>query len=141
MIDHESQIEALENFAARMEKGAAWDVFIKVDEGSHRAGLQLESENDGLRKVIERVEASSATTLAGFYCHAGRSYLCCSEEDAASLLDHEIETLVVAALLHAKLVETRPLVLSFGATPTAHVIRTLKADRVPVNCKLELHGG
>jgi D-serine deaminase-like pyridoxal phosphate-dependent protein len=141
MIDHESQVQALEAFATSAGKQVPWDVFIKVDEGSHRAGLELNSESSSLSKVIERVESSSATSLIGFYCHAGRSYLCCSEEGAASLLDHEIETLVEAVLLHAKLVKSRPLILSFGATPTAHVISRLKTGRVPKNCTLELHGG
>jgi len=139
MVDHESQIEALERFMEGREVVVPWDVFVKLDEGTHRAGLELESQN--LRKVIQKVGKSEATSLYGFYCHAGRSYSCCSEDDAADLLRHEVEALVKATLIQRELVPERPLVLSFGATPTVHVIDTLGKKLLPNNCTLELHGG
>lgn len=139
MIDHESQIDALESFLDEQSSASSWEVFIKVDEGTHRAGMELTSQS--LEALMKRIESSPATVLHGFYVHAGRSYSCCSEDEATSLLHHEISAIVQAAKMHAKLFGERSLVLSFGATPTVHTVSTLKLESLPKNCTLELHGG
>lgn len=131
MIDNEQHIESLEEYGS----STPWDVFIKLDVGSHRAGV--DSESPAFRRVVERAEGSSSVNIHGFYCHAGHSYGGCSKEAAETILNVEIASVLKAAAL---LAPSRDLILSIGATPTAHVIRALK-HRIPSNIRLELHAG
>ncbi|KAF7529219.1 hypothetical protein G7054_g9918 [Neopestalotiopsis clavispora] len=131
MIDNEQQIDALEAFDAQ----ESWDIFIKLDVGSHRAGV--EQKTPALRHLVNRAEKSAATHIYGFYCHAGHSYSGRTAEDAEKTLNVEISSVLDAASL---LPSSRDLVLSVGATPTAHVVKALKTQ-IPANLKLELHAG
>ncbi|KAK7442431.1 alanine racemase domain-containing protein [Colletotrichum acutatum] len=137
MIDHEKQLTIVETFAAKNTKSTIkpWDIYIKLDVGSKRAGLPLGS--DRLTKLIQRVNGSSAVTLKGFYCHAGHSYGCRTPQEVEDLLTVEINNVLSAAKL---VTGDRKLTLSVGATPTAHVVGTLKAA-IPENVTLELHAG
>lgn len=129
LLDHPAQIQHLE------ETGKVWEVFIKIDVGARRAGLPANSTE--LRNLVEEVEASTAVNLKGFYCHANHSYACCTVEGARSMLQDEVEGVLQGASI---LRSTRPLIISIGATPTAHVIESLRAD-LPSNITLELHAG
>ncbi|EXF79262.1 alanine racemase domain-containing protein [Colletotrichum fioriniae PJ7] len=137
MIDHEKQLTIVETFAAKNTESTIkpWDIYIKLDVGSKRAGLPLGS--DRLTKLIQRVNGSSAVTLKGFYCHAGHSYGCRTPQEVEDLLTVEINSVLSAAKL---VTGDRKLTLSVGATPTAHVVGTLKAA-IPENVTLELHAG
>lgn len=131
MIDNEQHVHILEAYNAP----TPWDVFIKLDVGSRRAGV--DSESPALRSLVERAERSSAVNIYGFYCHAGHSYNGRDKEAAETLLNVEIASVLNAASL---LPRSRDLVVSIGATPTAHVVRALK-HQIPSNIKLELHAG
>lgn len=131
MVDSEQQIEALEKFGA----SKPWDIFIKLDVGTHRAGIATDSPV--LRRIVERANSSSAVDIYGFYCHAGHSYAARTRESAETTLNIEISSVLAAAAL---LPSSRELVVSVGATPTAHVVSGFK-DTVPSNLKLELHAG
>ncbi|KAH3184071.1 hypothetical protein KXW84_004407 [Aspergillus fumigatus] len=137
MVDNEAQIDALESFAQSTGRTAPWPVFIKVDVGSHRAGL--ESSSSAMRLLVEKVESSHAAEVYGFYCHAGHSYACRTEEAAAAVLKSELEGVVRAAgYLDRK--EGRKVVVSFGSTPTAHVVNSLRRA-LPEGMEVELHAG
>ncbi|TDZ15151.1 D-serine dehydratase [Colletotrichum orbiculare MAFF 240422] len=137
MIDHEKQISLLEDFAAKNPDApsAPWDIYIKLDVGTKRAGIPLSSER--LQKLIRRASESSAVALYGFYCHAGHSYGCRTQEEAEGVLSEEINGVLSAAKL---IVGEQKLTLSVGATPTAHVVGSLKTA-IPANVTLELHAG
>ncbi|KAF6817832.1 alanine racemase [Colletotrichum sojae] len=137
MIDHEKQITLLEDFAKKNPDAsqAPWDVFIKLDIGSKRAGLPVGGER--LQQVIRRVNESVNASLYGFYCHAGHSYGARTQEQAEGFLTDEINGVLAAAQL---IVGDQKLTLSVGATPTAHVVGTLKTA-IPDNVTLELHAG
>jgi D-serine deaminase-like pyridoxal phosphate-dependent protein len=130
LVDNEKQITFLEE--AQSEK--PWNIFIKLDVGARRAGVDPGSP--ALRSLVSRAEASSAVNVYGFYCHANHSYGGKTRAEAESMLNHEVESLVGAA----QLVPHRKLVLSLGATPTAHVVKSLQA-KIPDNAVLELHAG
>ncbi|PGH21483.1 hypothetical protein AJ80_03151 [Polytolypa hystricis UAMH7299] len=142
MVDNEQQIEHLETFASSSSSHGstrAWDIFIKVDVGSHRAGL--EPASSALKQLVQRAEASDAVSIYGFYCHSGHSYACCDEESVASVLNTELDGVLSASKLMSNNKKSdRPLVLSIGSTPTAHSIRAIK-DKFPENVELELHAG
>lgn len=137
MVDHEKQIAFLEEFANKNTEASAapWDVFIKLDVGSKRAGIPLSSAR--LQKLIRRVNESATVSLYGFYCHAGHSYGCRTQEEAEGVLADEINSVLSAAKL---IVGEQKLTLSVGATPTAHVVGGLKTA-IPSNVTLELHAG
>ncbi|KAL4942073.1 hypothetical protein BDV06DRAFT_193059 [Aspergillus oleicola] len=132
MIDNEQHIDILESFKGL---SAPWPVFIKIDVGTRRAGIV--NSSSVLPSLVKRVEESPAVELYGFYCHAGHSYACRTEESAVEVLKDELEG-VVSASKHIS--TSRKIVVSIGSTPTAHVVRELKSV-LSENLELELHAG
>jgi D-serine deaminase-like pyridoxal phosphate-dependent protein len=132
MVDNEQQVEFLEESASSKQP---WNVFIKLDVGSRRAGVEANSA--ALNRLVERAQKSSAISIYGFYCHAGHSYGGRSRDEAEKTLNIEVSSVLAAAKL---LPSDRQLVISVGSTPTAHVVESLKAS-MPENIKLELHAG
>ncbi|KAF5226969.1 hypothetical protein FAUST_12074 [Fusarium austroamericanum] len=132
MVDNEQQVSFLEESASSQEP---WDIFIKLDVGSHRAGV--EANSDALHRLVKRAEKSSAVNIYGFYCHAGHSYGGRSRKEAEETLNIEVSSVLAAAKL---LPSDRRLIISVGSTPTAHVVESLKAS-MPENVILELHAG
>ncbi|KNG83571.1 hypothetical protein ANOM_009548 [Aspergillus nomiae NRRL 13137] len=138
MVDNEQQIDLLEQFSLQNPGLERWDVFVKVDVGSHRAGLMNNSPR--LRQVIERAESSSAVSIYGFYCHAGHSYGCRDRESVDVVLHSELEGALAASQMVPSADPDRSFVLSIGSTPTAHAIQAIK-DRIPEGYIIELHAG
>lgn len=141
MVDNVQQITHLENFAKSNPTVPPWPVFIKVDVGSHRAGLETSSPS--LPELVKRVEESRAAYVYGFYCHAGHSYGCRTTEEAERVLGDEVEGVVKAAGFLDQGNNTskqRKVVVSVGSTPTAHVVKSLK-EKLPSGVELELHAG
>ncbi|KAH7192730.1 putative serine dehydratase domain-containing protein [Fusarium flagelliforme] len=132
MVDNEQQVSFLEESSSSKQP---WDIFIKLDVGSHRAGIELKSES--LNRLVERAEKSPAVNIYGFYCHAGHSYGGRSRQEAEETLNVEVSSVLSAARL---LPSSRQLVISVGSTPTAHVVESLKAS-MPDNVHFELHAG
>ncbi|OBS28507.1 hypothetical protein FPOA_02443 [Fusarium poae] len=132
MVDNEQQVTFLEESSSSKQP---WDIFIKLDVGSHRAGV--EANSDALHRLVERAEKSSAVNIYGFYCHAGHSYGGRSRKEAEETLNIEVSSVLSAAKL---LPSDRRLIISVGSTPTAHVVESLKAS-MPENVTLELHAG
>ncbi|CAH0038001.1 unnamed protein product [Clonostachys solani] len=130
LVDNEEHIDILEKSGTQ-----PWDIFIKLDVGSRRAGIPANSI--ALQKLVERADRSSAVNINGFYCHAGHSYAGRSMDEAQKNLETEISSVLNAAAL---LPADRALIVSIGATPTAHVVEYLKAN-IPSNVKVELHAG
>ncbi|KAM5365665.1 hypothetical protein ACJA88_012401 [Fusarium oxysporum] len=133
MVDNEQQITCLDNFPT--ESTQPWDIFIKIDVGSHRAGIQPDSSL--LCRLVAKAEKSHSVNIAGFYCHAGHSYAGRSPAEAERTLQDEISGVLSASKL---LPATRKLWVSVGSTPTAHVVKSLKTT-LPANIELELHAG
>lgn len=135
MIDHEQQVDAIETFQKNNPGSLAWPVLIKVDVGSRRAGISPTCPR--LAALAARAEASSAVDVLGFYAHAGHSYGGRSLSAAENTLSEEAAGVINAAKL---LPADRPVLVSIGSTPTAHVISALKAN-APANVTIELHAG
>jgi D-serine ammonia-lyase len=138
LVDNVEHVTQLERFAAAVPTPNPWDVFIKLDVGSHRAGVMPSSRN--FPELIKRVDESTATNLYGFYCHAGHSYSCHGLTATSEVLDTEVKAALEAAKVAKASRDRRELILSVGATPTAHVVGELKAA-VPDGVILELHAG
>jgi D-serine deaminase-like pyridoxal phosphate-dependent protein len=136
MIDNEQQIQILDDFSRATPGLKPWPVFIKIDVGSKRAGVVANSPY--LRSLLQTVKQSDYVSLHGFYCHAGHSYSCRTPEEAVEVLHAEVNGAIEATQQGSS--DLEPLIISVGATPTAHVIQSLKA-LIPKHMELELHAG
>ncbi|KAH8813040.1 putative serine dehydratase domain-containing protein [Xylogone sp. PMI_703] len=161
MVDHPEQLPFVERI--KEKSGNAPKVFIKVDMGSHRAGVPPFSPI--LSEIISsalKLESKGSVILYGLYSHAGHSYYQHSKAAAVDLLRQEFEALLVTAETVHEASPSTPLVLSVGATPTTTSIYNVLAanEHTPEeesmaiaalqgtintlkerNCHLEIHAG
>ncbi|KAF2122124.1 putative serine dehydratase domain-containing protein [Lophiotrema nucula] len=92
-------------------------VYIKIDTGYHRAGIQTSSVD--FQPLVDLVTASTESlAFKGFYSHYGHSYAGSSEDDAAEGLLAELKELHDATKAVPEN-QRQKLVLTVGATPTA----------------------
>ena len=137
MIDHPSQIDLLQDFTP---SNTPWPIFISVDCGDRREGIQLTSNR--LRTLIQHSLNSTTVYIYGFYTHAGHSYSVSSHHEAEGHLKNEIEHVNVAACLCREHSDPKQhLTLSVGATPTAQAAFTTATEGLDPNTTLELHAG
>ncbi|KAL1633284.1 hypothetical protein SLS58_011150 [Diplodia intermedia] len=150
MLDHPSQIPHLDAHASAHPGTPPWSCFIKIDMGTHRAGIPLTSPT--LRALIAAAEASPNVRIHGFYCHAGHAYGARDADAAAAVLRDEVGAAVEAAGLLSGTASPAPenggeagkkIVVSFGSTPTAHVVASLRTELAATHpaLALELHAG
>ncbi|CAZ85988.1 unnamed protein product [Tuber melanosporum] len=113
LVDHPAQVRALR------AAGVDWNVYVKLDMGTRRAGIAHDSPAFG--ELLACVKESDIG-LAGFYCHAGHSYSVSDSDEALALLREEVDTAVDAAGKAEAQGVLPPLftgwTLSVGATPT-----------------------
>lgn len=128
-VDHVAQAQFL------AESEYKWEVMIKADTNDNRAGIVLETPE--FKQLFEAIEKASNITLKGVYVHAGSSYGSTDLETAKTHLFREISTLVKAS----KSISKDGLLLSFGATPTAHAFSSMDMPEDLGNFTLELHAG
>lgn len=116
LIDHPDAGDALAHRAR--EAGTRARVFVKVDCGYHRAGV--EPHRPEARALVERVAASPSLELAGLLTHAGHSYACAGREAIARVAEEERRVIVAFAdALRASGIAVP--VVSVGSTPTMSV--------------------
>lgn len=137
MIDNIQQLEAIEAFQASNPSASQeqWPIFIKVDVGYGRAGVPVSSPR--LEALVHRAQECKFVNILGFYAHAGQSYHGRSEDAAESFLAAEMQGVLDGAKL---LGSDKEVLVSIGSTPTAHVVKRLKAN-APKNVTIELHAG
>lgn len=142
MLDDLDQLKALVQYSKKSGYSKKWSFFVKMNMGSDRAGYTLESEEliQVLKLILTDPEVSKFTELYGFYCHAGHSYSCHTKEETEKVLEDEVAAANQAAKLALDIVPGLDLVLSVGATPTAHAA-TLYHPPASQNGKLEMHAG
>ncbi|KAG0652181.1 D-serine deHydratase [Hyphodiscus hymeniophilus] len=167
MIDHPAQIPAIQ--AIRTHSGNAPDLFLKIDMGGHRAGVEPGSAVcNSLISSLLSLHSAGEIHLLGLYSHAGQSYSSTSRASALDFLRQEFEALLLVSISITShpdsgvLSPEMPLVLSVGATPTTTSVRnllipdletpaeeakeiaalraTLKTIR-DLGCKVEIHAG
>ncbi|HXV59725.1 MAG TPA: alanine racemase, partial [Vicinamibacteria bacterium] len=113
LLDHEATLGAMESVARA--KRTRLRVFLKVDCGYHRAGVDPEREESVILAL--RIARSPHLDFRGLLTHAGHSYHCRTPDEVRVVAGQERSTLSsFADKLRAQGVE--PPELSVGSTPT-----------------------
>lgn len=115
LITDDATVPPLLDEAAR-RAGVTLDLFLKVDCGYHRCGV--EPEQPEALEIPRRIGDAPHLRFAGILTHAGHSYHARSHEELLALARHERDVMTdFAARLRSEGVEV-PTV-SVGSTPTA----------------------
>lgn len=137
--------------AARRSRTEASADLASLTATHSRAGLPPSSP--ALRSLLQQLStAASRVALYGLYVHAGHSYSSRSPSEADNFLASELKAVLEAYHLARDVISstTGKLVLSVGATPTAHgASRALQSDELKElrrqiddeEQELELHAG
>jgi D-serine deaminase-like pyridoxal phosphate-dependent protein len=114
LITDDPQTPAQLDEAAR-RAGVHLDLFLKVDCGYHRCGVEPDAPE--ALEIPRRIMDSSSLRFAGILTHAGHSYHCRSQEELLAVARHERDIMLeLAARLRADAVPVP--VISTGSTPT-----------------------
>ncbi|MGZ7039184.1 MAG: alanine racemase [Thermoanaerobaculia bacterium] len=124
LIDHESAFAALEEF--HRAESATFDVFLKVDCGYHRAGVDPDAA-DSVRLALA-IARSPAVRFHGLLTHAGHSYHARNITEIQAVAAQET---AAVTRFRGKLEGYPSLIRSIGSTPTASVVdRFIDCDEV-----------
>lgn len=125
LVDSEKAFRAIEAYAAA--HGGSFNVFLKVDCGYHRAGVNPE-DPDSVRLALA-LARSEGVRLQGLLTHAGHSYHAKDVEEIRRVAAEEAACLTrFRALLASEGLEARR---SVGSTPTLSVVdRFSECDEV-----------
>jgi D-serine deaminase-like pyridoxal phosphate-dependent protein len=125
LVDSQAALRAVEEFHAA--HGVVFDVFLKVDCGYHRAGVDP-NDPDSARLAVA-ISHSPAVHFQGLLTHAGHSYNATSIEEVRRIAAEEIESLTRFRALIAG--EVGDVARSIGSTPTTSVVdRFVDTDEV-----------
>ncbi len=117
LIDSALALREIEAFSKA--QGATFDIFIKVDCGYHRAGV--DPHRDESVQLALAIARSPAVRLRGLLTHAGHSYHAAGVEQLTAIAIQESQ----AVATFAKRLEgegVSGLLRSVGSTPTASVV-------------------
>jgi D-serine deaminase-like pyridoxal phosphate-dependent protein len=114
LITDDASIPAQLDEAAR-RAGVTLDLFLKVDCGYHRCGV--EPHQPEAFEIPRRVMASPNLRFAGILTHAGHSYHCRTKEELLAVAQRERDLMLdFASALRADGIPVRTI--SIGSTPT-----------------------
>jgi D-serine deaminase-like pyridoxal phosphate-dependent protein len=116
LIDSDAALRAMEEFHAA--HGSVFNVFLKVDCGYHRAGVDP-AQPDSAR-LAQGIAASPAVHFQGLLTHAGHSYHARSVEEIRRIAAEEATCLTRFRALLGE--ECGEVMRSVGSTPTLSVI-------------------
>ncbi|MEO1261515.1 MAG: alanine racemase [Bacteroidota bacterium] len=95
-------------------------VFIKIDVGTHRTGLDPD-DDEMIHKCLEKIEAAPSLSFKGFLAHAGHSYR--SRTKKAILEVHQSSLKKLNALRNKYIKQFPDLIIAPGDTPTCSVAK------------------
>lgn len=122
LLTDDAEIPAQLNAAARAAN-VKLDLFLKVDCGYHRCGVEPETKE--AFEIPRRIEDASHLRFAGILTHAGHSYHSRSLDELHDLARHERDVMVeFASALRADGI--RVPVVSIGSTPTISTVEHLE---------------
>ncbi len=114
LMTDDPEIPAQLNDAARLA-GVKPDLFLKVDCGYHRCGVEPNTKE--AIEIPHLIASASYLKFAGILTHAGHSYHSRSNEELLAVARHERDVMIgLASVLRASGIEVP--VISIGSTPT-----------------------
>jgi D-serine deaminase-like pyridoxal phosphate-dependent protein len=117
LLDDFQTLQALQDFHAA--HGIVFDVFLKVDSGYHRAGVDPDSP-ESVRLAVATAK-SRAVRFHGLLTHAGHSYNSRNPEEIRKVASQETESLTrLRGYIAQQGVDK--LIRSIGSTPTTSVV-------------------
>lgn len=118
LLDHEAALRELESYGS--SHGVCFPVFLKVDCGYHRAGVDPEREESVA--LAGRTARSPYVRFEGLLTHAGHAYHCTDREEVSAVAERERAVMArFAAKLRSAGVEVPHV--SAGSTPTCCAAR------------------
>jgi D-serine deaminase-like pyridoxal phosphate-dependent protein len=125
LVDSHAAVAALEELAS--SNGLTFDVFLKVDCGYHRAGVEP-SDPEAVR-LARRLHTSAPLRFRGILTHAGHSYHARTREEIVPIAEAEQACLTgFAGVLEGQGITG--LCRSVGSTPTMSVAETVDAEEM-----------
>ncbi|MFL6230943.1 MAG: alanine racemase [Pyrinomonadaceae bacterium] len=122
LITDDAEIPPRLDEAAR-RAGLSLDLFLKVDCGYHRCGV--EPHTPEAREIPRRISDAKNLRFAGILTHAGHSYHCTNHEELLELARHERDLMVgFAGTLCGEGIEVPEV--SIGSTPTVMTVDHLE---------------
>jgi D-serine deaminase-like pyridoxal phosphate-dependent protein len=122
LVTDDTSIPHLLDETAR-RAGATLDLFLKVDCGSHRCGV--EPDRPEAREIPRLIDDANNLRFAGILTHAGHSYHCKNRHELLALARHERDLMAeFATTLRRDGVEVPDV--SIGSTPTVSVVDHLE---------------
>ena len=95
------------------------DVFLKIDCGTHRCGVEPRSTE--AVEIPRQISEANNLNFAGILTHAGHSYNACSKEEITEVARHERDSMVeLAEKLRDGGIEVS--CVSIGSTPTVSAV-------------------
>ena len=123
LIDHPVALDAIEAFAR--SHSTQFDVFLKIDSGYHRAGV--DPARDESIELAQRLGRSKTVRFHGLLTHAGHSYGSRNKEEIGEVAREETR----AVTEFRDRLGNPTLIRSIGSTPTASVVdRFTECDEV-----------
>lgn len=150
-IDNVQHIENIKQYVDankdQLPKDFKFSVYIKIDMGTHRAGVF--GEDDLIVLIKKFIENKEYFNLYGFYAHGGHSYSADSMDSSRDVLMDEINSVNDAVTTLIKLDESfksQELTISVGASPTIRAFQHTELSKWQnlidtLNGNLELHAG
>jgi D-serine deaminase-like pyridoxal phosphate-dependent protein len=109
---------------AARRAGVKLDLFLKVDCGYHRCGV--EPDTNEAREIPRLIDDAKNLRFAGILTHAGHSYHCTNHDELLTLARHERDLMVeFAETLRGDGIEVADV--SIGSTPTIAVVDHLES--------------
>ncbi len=126
LLDSFAALAAFEEF--HRAHGHAFDVFLKIDCGYHRAGVDPKAPESF--RLATALAESKAVRFRGLLTHAGHSYHTSSVDEIRKIAHQEAATLTQFRDAVSKQVKLE-MVRSVGSTPTTSVLNELPdADEI-----------
>lgn len=117
LTDDAETVKALD--AAASNTGVEFDVFLKIDCGTHRVGVEPDTEE--AVEIPRSISDAKSLNFAGLLTHAGHSYDQRSKDDIIEVARHERDVMVaLAEKLRYDGIDV-PTV-SVGSTPTMSLV-------------------
>lgn len=117
LTDDLATVKELDDASAKA--GVKFDVFVKIDCGTHRVGVEPHTAE--AIEIPRQIQDAEALSFAGILTHAGHSYDVKTKEQIIEVAHHERDVMVeLAERLREESIEV-PTV-SIGSTPTMSTI-------------------